>query len=1038
MTHTYFDFFRKNTSQRSIVNIGFNQGMDFRFINFFRAAEQWGPGGGTLWYTDPTRVWTQSLGSNGYPNVRSVSPDFAFFGGGIRIPSSRVYGAVGSSQYYVLRWKGSGTIQLGVSGGASYVSAQSSNVTFTAPATFTTTSGSDGYAVFQVSSQADLFPVYITETDKTNTGAFVHDIEFYRKDDEADRDAGKIFRRPYLEWIKNLDPAAIRFMDWFGGNDCHMVRWEHRNSPLQEGWGWGGQNWIAGPRYGITTNTVNDYTLAAATGTPASMQHGEVAQFKIGTGAVRTTNVAVTAITNGANGRVTAPGHTYLTGDKVNIFFNDGDKSGDITSGSNVITCSTTGLAVGMSVSNKRFPAGTVIQSINPGVSITVTNNATATGSIQFKYMAMPKLHLRIATITKIDADNFDLNIDTTSLGAFAGVATAQGVVRMQVGSGNDRHMYPVVYAAGPVNAGFYAPDYWKTNDYKNVVFDKTYAAEKDASGNWLYGAWIFPDNGSNLALNSGMPPEVCTALINEVNALGPVNPIHMWINVPVLGMCSMDPDYDAAQHMGVNLVNTILNGANGYAGLNSNCDLFVEFSNETWNQGGNAFSQSYLLGYRGYLRWNGASQSDVSSFSTLRSSIVMDDIRQANASPRIKCILAGQGSAGAGAGVGDSGGNVNDIRIDGSSFYHADPLVTGNPRLSGKKPMQYPHDYFAFACYAYHADDTVLQGYANTWVAAVADPVAQEAACASMVNDMLNGTNGAGGEIMKRYGEQVLPSFAAKLAPMRKSAICYEGGTDHNCTNVIGGDGQGGVSTAFTKCTITTGSNVLTNVNDTSTFTVGDFVYGDGIPDNSRIASKTANSITLTAGKNATITSDVGEFLVFTPFMAYIKATKRSKAWSDGFISWFNKFALYPNTGMPADYIALGPRWGHIWPNSYGYGHTEFTDHDQVWTDEGIRNRSFSEGGVGGGGGSSGGSRTITYRGANNYGVGAVQTASIDIGTASADRRVIVACSSQNANTITSVTVNGVALTQRLYDTSNDTIALFDGIVSTGDGLQP
>lgn len=77
-------------------------------------------------------------------------------------------------------------------------------------------------------------------------------------------------------------------------------------------------------------------------------------------------------------------------------------------------------------------------------------------------------------------------------------------------------------------------------------------------------------------------------------------------------------------------------------------------------------------------------------------------------------------------------------------------------------------------------------------------------------------------------------------------------------------------------------------------------------------------------------------------------------------------------------------------------------------------------------------------FRGSNNTNSSsATQSASIDIGTAAADRLVIVFVDSQNAPTVTSVVVNGVTLTQRAFDNTNATAGIFDGIVSAGNGAQ-
>jgi hypothetical protein len=60
-----------------------------------------------------------------------------------------------------------------------------------------------------------------------------------------------------------------------------------------------------------------------------------------------------------------------------------------------------------------------------------------------------------------------------------------------------------------------------------------------------------------------------------------------------------------------------------------------------------------------------------------------------------------------------------------------------------------------------------------------------------------------------------------------------------------------------------------------------------------------------------------------------------------------------------------------------------------------------------------------------------------IDIGTAAADRYVIVAIWNQNARAIDSVTVGGVSLAEDVENTSTRGLSIFSGLVTTGSGVQ-
>lgn len=84
------------------------------------------------------------------------------------------------------------------------------------------------------------------------------------------------------------------------------------------------------------------------------------------------------------------------------------------------------------------------------------------------------------------------------------------------------------------------------------------------------------------------------------------------------------------------------------------------------------------------------------------------------------------------------------------------------------------------------------------------------------------------------------------------------------------------------------------------------------------------------------------------------------------------------------------------------------------------------------------GGSPAYVFRALDNIILGGgvtVQTATIDTGTASADRRIVVILLAQSTPTVVSVVVNGVTLTPRSADTSFESSAIYDGLVTIGSG---
>ena len=84
-----------------------------------------------------------------------------------------------------------------------------------------------------------------------------------------------------------------------------------------------------------------------------------------------------------------------------------------------------------------------------------------------------------------------------------------------------------------------------------------------------------------------------------------------------------------AAIQWGIQAVKLVLNGGNGFARLTNSAQLFVEYSNETWNAGGCAFSQTYYCAYRGFLRWPASGTADYASMASLRSVINVEDIKK-------------------------------------------------------------------------------------------------------------------------------------------------------------------------------------------------------------------------------------------------------------------------------------------------------------------------------------------------------------------------------------------------------------------------
>jgi hypothetical protein len=764
----------------------------------------------------------------------------------------------------VLRWKGNGEVRLVVSSASwTFQPGKSRNATQVSPDRWKTTFGSDTYVVLSFTGPAQLFPLIILATDPARTGARLRGLQFYRLDDEADLLAGKVYRAPYKRSLVDFCPSAIRFVDWVGGNNSRITRFERRARPDYAAFG-GKSDWVASLPYGEAIG-INQYSLERIDGMPGSPVHGEIVTCRLASGMARAGAKKVTAISNSNPGRVTAPSHGFADGDVIAHQF-------------------------------------------EPGV--------------------LPKLHFLPCTITVIDADTYSIGVDTTTFGSLKAQAFANQFITLDVGR---RGAFPVVFPIPYRLASHYGSGYIAKGDYKTFIFDKTVAAQTDGNGNFVYGVWMFNDLGANNGHAGGIPLELCTALVNEVNEMTPVRPVSMWLNIPHLALCSMDPDFSDEASWGIQSVKTILNGANGFAGLTSSAELLVEYSNETWNSGGSAFSQTYYLAYRGHLRWPTCGTADYASMAALRSVVNVEDIKGSRyASPRIRFVLAGQGTLGA--------SGMNQLRMDGTAHLLKDPLNVWGPTVP---PMAH-HDYFAFAGYFLPSakfDASNLAVLTAKWVAAAGNPAMQEAVCAAYVNGIVDPAVG-GSETVDRYSLELLPAYVSKLRRYGKSVIMYEGGWDRAIKPITFGN-LVSASIPYAIGAIDGQSNIISGVKSGYATAVapGDFILGYGIPPDTTVQSASGTTIILSA--NTTRRLAIAQFVAFAPEQMFLLAVKRSQAWAAAMLRYFSKFGS--GSGMPADYVQSDLRWGHSFPSTYGFADSEWSDLDLLWGKEGERNRALN-----------------------------------------------------------------------------------------------
>lgn len=702
-------------SQRSIINVGPLSQYSYGFINHVLQGDFCIGFVGSQ-YATTASTYMQLLDANGWPNASAASGNT--FGGGVRMAGPDEFAGT-----WTLTWTGDGTVKF-FGSAATFTETNNTGTTYTknSNGNWTNVTGQTAKIIFNWSgvSGPQLMNLQIIATGGTD--GFLTGLKLYRSADETDLLAGNVFRAPFKQSLVNLNPSALRFMDMLGTNADANCRFENRSLPSLAGYGVR-SNWVASPAYGNATfSTPNQYTLAAvSTGarqTTASMLHGEIATCRMETAAVRGVAVPITAgvgtsgITNAANGVVTTDAaHGYLTGDII-------------------------------------------IHQMAAGV--------------------MPKLNYLPCTITVLTSTTYQTNVNTTTFGAFSGAANANQYATLQVGSGNDRTAYPIIFMDGSTPALNFGSNYISLHDYKTFYFDKTLAAKTDGAGNWVHGVWIFNDFGNAGGHSGDVPIEICTALVNEVNAMSVIqginNPVHMWMNLPHWALTASDPDYTTQSDWPINAVTTVLSGANGFAGLTARANLFLEYSNETWNTGGGAFSQTPYLARRGFLRWPTSGTTDFASMVSLRSTLIMRSIKAAfGGNSRLKYILGGFVNGGVSPGV------MNDLRINGSTFYTTDVL-----NVWGTAPMA-NHDLFAVAPYVDNPASYYTGQFVTDSAGYAGGGAGQAAAIASFLATLSTDVALANPQSFNYFATNNIPAFVTAVVAANAAAkVChYEGAAD-------------------------------------------------------------------------------------------------------------------------------------------------------------------------------------------------------------------------------------------------------------------
>lgn len=625
-------------SQRTMQNVNFVDNVyDYQFIDHIHVG---GAGVGisplagsyvspTYYYTVGNPSWSTDpagahLDAEGYPqNFTQLNANSVVWGNHILIPASANYGSV-VGHGYVVRW--TGDCRFTLSPGTWTVQSQTgANYTLNGNGDW---SGTDQRIVvtYTGASQNQQVAWRVTQSGQFGNG-YCRGIHIYREDDEADFLAGKVFRTPYKNILIAQMPSALRFMNWLGGNNSMNSRFENRALPSSPVYG--GGYWTISPPYGETGGTGNDYTLAAATGMPVAMTHGEVATARLDHSMVNSTGsgYAISAIA------LCNPGSTCTPGAQVTT---------------------------------------TAPHPFSPGDKI-IFRTAFNSGMTQINYYN--------TTVTAVaDSTHFETSINTTSFSAFTS-GTIAPYVSLNVGG---RGAYPVMdtQAAVPIgNIG--SNNFFHANDIRTFYFDKTVFGSRDGSGNLVPGVWMTQAQSSGGSspftgpVIADVPIEVGATLIKELNQMSGGKRIDMYMVMPARALLSMDPDYDGSSSYSYNYANTALSI------LPPSIHLFFELTpNETWNGPSSTFTQYQYLIQRSYLRNGVPGLLTPNNYMTsLRFKVAHDDIvSYSGSNSRVHFVMGGQGASGLNA---QPLGGVNDQRVYGNSLYYSDPYVQALSKIT-------------------------------------------------------------------------------------------------------------------------------------------------------------------------------------------------------------------------------------------------------------------------------------------------------------------------------------------------------------------
>ena len=483
-------------NKRSNINMnGIKYTRNYPFINFIKAGQ-------FVWNA---AVDTAQIDADGY--ITDNSQVLGTAQGIILTPRSSEYAGK-----YVLKWTGTGTVWLSQGYVWTYDAASSSGATELSVGSGRFSGTNPRIVVTPVAYPGDIMTIDIKATDPSNVGDHVRDLKFYMITDEADLNAGKIYRRSFKQMYVDFNPGCIRPLNWNGGGATLTSKWSSQLSPTNISFVTGYAGLLP---YGTATVTPlsNAMSVNSVAGMPVTYQHGEIVACSItGSTTVLAVRTPVSNITNATQGVVTCAGHPFAVGHRL-IF--------------------------------------QICQGQTPNFH---------------------QLHYKVCTVVAVTTNTFTIDVNTTTFGAFptggTGYAHPAPAVShyygLNVGSRGER---PILVLNGNPSSADSGQSF--DGGYGHFIYDKYLVGNRDLGP----GAWVvFNANTANyIPHEPGVPIEITVALVNELDEMKQEQfpgsgGINLWVCIPPRAMMSVDPDYTAAENWPVKCADLALNGRSGSA----------------------------------------------------------------------------------------------------------------------------------------------------------------------------------------------------------------------------------------------------------------------------------------------------------------------------------------------------------------------------------------------------------------------------------------------------------------------------------------